>query len=127
MQRALVIAVAALALLVSCIGERRVRETVAPEVVVRHRAQSIADARALQRRFSHYDRVPQREWPASFRAFDPKRVSVAPHGVYVTTYEFFVAAGGLYIRLNPAYEPPARGDPGFTPLAPDLYWYYGGG
>lgn len=118
-------AVAALALLVSCRdrGEGRVRETVARS----DREQLIADARALQRRFSQYDMIPEQEWPASFRAFAPKGVLVSPQGVHITTYEFFVATAGLFIRLDPAYEPPPHGDPGFTPIAPDLYWFYGGG
>lgn len=122
MQRLIVLTFAAFTLL-SCRGEGKVRDVVARA----DRAQLLADAAALQQKVGRELLVPEQAWPASFRPFEPKAVHVDPRGVFLETYSFFVVSAGLFIRLDRAYEPPPTGDPGFTEIEPDLYWYYAPG
>lgn len=102
-------------------GEREVRDAVTRA----NRARLLADAAVLQRRFSFV--VPESQWPPSFRAFKPASVHADPEGVFIETHETFVESAGLFIRLDPAYAPPRSGDPAFTEIEPDLYWYYAPG
>jgi hypothetical protein len=71
--------------------------------------------------------IPVAAYPASIRQLQPKRVWASPQGVYVETYSFFVESAGIFVRHDPAYEPPISGDPGFEPLSSDVYWFYAPG
>lgn len=116
-----------LVVFVGCRGEREVRSHVASA----DRERLIADAAAIHRRYAgrtRFDRdVPRPEWPASFAVFVPERVSVDRFGVYIQTHSMFVETAGLFIRVDPAYAPPAGGDPGFESIDGPFFWYYAPG
>jgi hypothetical protein len=71
--------------------------------------------------------VPASRYPPAVRALHPKHVSASKEGVYVETYTRYVESAGIFIRHDPAYEPPRSGDPGFELVAENVYWYFAPG
>ena len=89
-------------------------------------AELVAQTRALW--IEYRDReVPSHRYPPAIRALNQRRVSVSQYGVFIQTYERVVENAGVFIRHDPAYVPPERGDPGFERIAENVYWYFAPG
>lgn len=104
-----------------CRGEYRLRRTLAR---VQHE-QLRRDAAAVYARFGGAGvcEIPEASWPASFSPFRPRSVWIDQHGVYVCTQTRFVETAGLFVRVDPSFEPPRRGDPGFNRIEGDFFWF----
>jgi hypothetical protein len=109
---------------VACRGERTVRA----QVEQSDRAKLEAAAVALrQQHGAKLGNVPRQLWPVEFLQFHPESIAVDEHGVYVCTNSRFVERGGVFIRTDPAYNPPSSGDPGFERIQGDVYWFFAPG
>lgn len=71
--------------------------------------------------------IPESEHTIVVRGLNPKYVYVNANGVTIVTYQFFVERAGIFVRHKPSYIPPSVGDPGFTEVAPDVYWFFAPG
>ena len=103
--------------------------TKAVEVMLPAATELKADTRDLWVRYRDvkYAEVPPAEYPPSVKRLEPTRVSVDPKGVMIETHSVFVESAGIFVRFDPSYEPPRSGDPGFEPVAEDIFWYYAPG
>ena len=124
-QRTVFIAVLTMFVVACGHGEQEVRARLAQTDHV----QLLSEARTLQTKYyrQSFTDVPRADWPPTIAAFEPEYVHVDQRGVYVCTHEVFVESAGLFIRTDEAYLPPQSGDPGYKPLAVNLYWYYAPG
>lgn len=109
---------------VACRGERKARH-----FGEEHSRELEAQTQALWARHvtAGIDEVLAAEYPPAVKALRPERVYVTNAGVFITTYSFFVEHAGLFVRHDRSYELPAQGDPGFTPVAGEVFWYYAPG
>ena len=68
--------------------------------------------------------VPEPDWPQGVSAMGAKEVVVRPEGVYIKISEFFVQEQGVFI-LPPtsSFVPKRGGDPSYSIIKENLYWY----
>jgi len=71
--------------------------------------------------------VPPSEYPASVKSLSPELVWATRDGINIVTYSAFVERAGIFIRHNPSFIPPETGDPGYSEIVPNVYWYYAPG
>jgi hypothetical protein len=109
-------------LFLACHGKGRVRS----RLDAADRTCLLTEARELHARYSGTD-VPRSAWPPGIAALEPEAVSVDRYGVRVCTSTIFVESAGVFIRMDPSFDPPTRGDPKYEQLYPDFYWYYSPG
>lgn len=104
---------------------RREREHVQQTLARADRARLVADTRHIwtQYRSEWSEEVPRAAWPPSFHEFKPEKVVVDGAGVFVCTYSLFVHDVGLYVAVDPAFDPMGKTDPTFEPLGDVFFWY----
>ncbi len=104
---------------------RRHREHVQQTLGQVDKAVVLAEARRVwqQHRSMFGEELPPAEWPQVFRQFDPEKVIVDTSGVFVCTHSLFVRDAGLFIALDPAFQPYGKTDPIYEHLGGPFYWY----
>jgi len=76
-----------------------------------------------QYRSNWSEELPPTAWPQVFRKFAPEKVIVDRSGVFVCTHSFFVRDAGLFVALDPSFEPKGKTDPTYEHLEGFFYWY----
>jgi hypothetical protein len=116
---------AAFMLIVFGCASRREREHVRQTLARTDRAKLVADTRQLwtQYRSEWSKEVPPAAWPSSLHGFEPEKVIVDRSGVFVCTYSLFVHDVGLYVVVDPTFDPVGSTDPTFEPLGGRFFWY----
>ena len=71
--------------------------------------------------------IPASRYPPSVKALHPKQVRATKQGLFIETYARYVESGGIFIKHDAEYDPPASGDPGFELVAQNVYWYFAPG
>lgn len=67
--------------------------------------------------------LPQDQWPAELKAFEPKRVYSTRDGLYIVTSTFFVGEKGLFLPRSPQFLPKSGRDPEFRRIVDGIYSY----
>ena len=97
----------------------------AAEAVAAKSARALFKETDILWRSSHKEErtILPRDYPGSVLALKPSSVRVAPEGVYISIYSCFVTQEGIFIRHDPSFEPPQTGDPGFSSIDGNVYWF----
>lgn len=123
MWKNIIVLVAILALFVCCRGERS-----ASAYAYSHQAELVAQTKNLWKRYGRVpDDIPPADVPPVVEPLNPIRVYATEQGVFIETHTRFVERAGIFIRHDLTYTPPQKGDPGFRPIASNIYWYYAPG
>lgn len=67
--------------------------------------------------------LPQDQWPAELKTFDPKRVYATRDGLYIVTSTFFVREKGLFLPRSLPFFPAPGSDPEFRRIVDGIYSY----
>lgn len=83
-----------------------------------NKTQLTADATALWNQYLDPSSVPETNWPPSFKAFKPVRISRDSYGIYIITAMFAGHTAGVYIVINPDFAPNNKTER----ISEGIYW-----
>jgi hypothetical protein len=101
----------------------------AVQYVTTHGRDIVTSTRPLWIKYkAHAIEIPPSEYPPHVRALKPVQVFVNEKGVTMYIYSVYWNVTGIYIRYDPAFDPPSTLPPDsvetrYERLAPDLYWF----
>lgn len=108
------------------------RRAAVVEYATRHAGELVSSTRPVWIQYKALpDRdIPPSEVPATVRALEPAQVVATEHGIVVHVYTTYGSVTGLFIRHDPAFDPPGQtprapdsDDLRHERLAPDVYWF----